>query len=153
MGLRGGGGKKVIKTIVKSKTTEKTVNADRALYEQAFVNALELHKATHHNFRDMIKTMTLKQLETLRDFIIHNKSTNDQKVMAIAEYLPVFEPLNVVAMKVNAAMEQMKLLTENSLSEQCSDKDGNINMNLVLEVVKFRIEFKKENEKDDTMAF
>ena len=96
--------------------------------------------------------MTLKQLETLRDFIIHNKSTNDQKVMAIAEYLPVFEPLNVVAMKVNAAMEHMKQLIENSLSEQCSDKDGNIKMNLVLEVVKFRIEFKKENEKDDTMA-
>ena len=152
MGLRGGG-KKVIKTIVKSKTTEKTVDADRALYEQAFVNALDLHKATHLNFKEVTKAMSLKQLETLRDFIIHNKSTNDKKVMAIAEYLPVFEPLNVVAMKVNAAMEQMKLLTENSLSEQCSDKDGNIKMNLVLEVVKYRIEFKKENEKGDTMAF
>ena len=151
MGLRGGG-KKVIKTIVKSKTTEKTVDADRALYEQAFVNALDLHKATHLNFKEMIKVMSPKQLETLYDFLIHNKSTNDKKVMSIAEYLPVFEPLNLVAMKVNAAMEQMKLLTENSLSEQCSDKDGNIKMNLVLEVVKYRIEFKKENEKDDTMA-
>ena len=94
--------------------------------------------------------MTLKQLETLRDFIIHNKSTNDQKVMAIAEYLPVFEPLNVVAMKVNAAMEHMKQLIENSLSDQCADEDGNIKMNTLLEVVKFRIEHKKE--KDDEMA-
>ena len=37
----GGGGKKVIKTIVKSRSTEKTVDADRSVYEQAFVNALE----------------------------------------------------------------------------------------------------------------
>ena len=61
MGLRGGGGgKKVIKTIVKSKSTEKTVDADRSVYEQAFVNALELHKETHLNFRDIIKSVSLK---------------------------------------------------------------------------------------------
>ena len=64
-------------------------------------------------------------------------------------------PLHVVATKVNAAIEQLKLLVENSLSEQCSYKDGNIKLNLVLEEVKFRIEFKNESEKekDDTMAF
>ena len=151
MGLRGGV-KKVIKTIVKSKTTEKTVDADRPLYEQAFVNALDFHKATHLNSKEMIKVMSPKQLETLRDFIIHNKTTNDKKIAVIAEYLPIFEPLNVVAMKVNAAMEQLKILVENSLSDQCSDKDGNIKMNSVLEVVKFRIEYKKESEKESDMA-
>ena len=57
-----------------------------------------------------------------------------------------------MAMKVNAAMEQMKLLVENSLSDQCSDKDGNIKMNSVLDVVKFRIEYKKESEKESAMA-
>ena len=154
MGLRGGGGKKVIKTIVKSKTTEKTVDADRSVYEKAFVNALELHKATHLNFKEMIKSMSLKQLGHAPGR--HSSQvveTTDRKVMMIAEFLPIYEPLHVVSMKVNAAMEHMKQLTENSLSEQCADKDGIIKMNLVLEVVKYRIEFKKENEKGDTMAF
>ena len=96
--------------------------------------------------------MSLKQLETLRDLIVHQKSNTDKKVMTIAEYLPIYEPLHVVAMKVNAAMEHMKPLTENSLSEQCADEDGNIKMNSVLEVVKFRIEYKKENEKEEAMA-
>ena len=96
--------------------------------------------------------MSLKQLETLQDFILHNKSNNDKKVSAISEYLPIYEPLHLVAMKVNAAMEQMKLLVESSLSDQCSDKDGNIKMNSVLDVVKFRIEYKKESEKESAMA-
>ena len=72
--------------------------------------------------------------------------------MMIAEYLPIYKPLHVVAMKVNAAIEHMKQLTENSLSDQCADEDGNIKMNTVLEVVKFRIEYSKENEKEDAMA-
>ena len=107
---------------------------------------------TRINFKEIIKTMTMGQLELLRDFILRHKSNNDKKVSAISEYLPIYEPLHLAAMKVNAAMEQMKLLVESSLSDQCSDKDGNIKMNSVLEVVKFRIEFKRENEKDDTMA-
>ena len=97
-------------------------------------------------------TMSPKQLETLRDFISHHKSKNDKKIMSIAERLPIYEPLHVLAMKVNAAMEHMKQLIENSLSDQCADEDGNIKMNTVLEVVKFRIEYKKENEKEDAMA-
>ena len=88
----------------------------------------------------MIKPMTLRQLVVLRDYLIHHKSNVDNKVNAIAEHLPIYEPLHVVAMKVNAAIEHRKLLVENSLSEQCSDKDGNIKLNLVLEAVKFRIE-------------
>ena len=136
----------------KSRSTEKTVDADRSVYEQAFVNALELHKATHLNFREMIKSMSLKQLETLRDFIVHHKSNTDNKVMTIAEYLPIYEPLHVVATNANAAMEHMKQLIENSLIDQCSDEDGSIKMNSVLEVVKFRIEYKQENEKEDDIA-
>ncbi|MFM7980470.1 MAG: ubiquitin-like protein, partial [Candidatus Fonsibacter sp.] len=62
--LRGGGGKKVIKTIVNSKSTENTVDADRSVYEKEVMNALELHKATHINFKEMIKAMSLKQFET-----------------------------------------------------------------------------------------
>jgi hypothetical protein len=77
-----GGGKKVIKTIVKSKTTENTVDADRPVYEKAFMNAVELHKAAHLNFKEMIKTMSLKQLETLHNFILHNKSTNDKNELS-----------------------------------------------------------------------
>ena len=129
---------------VKSKSTEKTVDADRSVYENAFVNALELHKATHLNFKESIKTMSLKQLEILRAFILHNKSNTDKKVMMIAEYLPIYEPLHIVAMKVNAAMEHVKQLTEESLTDQCGDEEGNIKMTAVLEVVKFRIAQKRE---------
>ena len=96
--------------------------------------------------------MSLKQLETLREFIVHHKSNTVRKVMTISEYLPIYEPLHLVAMNVNAAMEHMKLLIENSLSEQCSDEDGNVKMNSVLEVVKFRIAYTKENEKEYKMA-
>ena len=120
--------------------------------KKAFANALELHKATHLNCREMIKSMSLKQLETLREFIVHHKSNTDKKVMTIAEYLPIYGPLHVVAMKVNAAMGHMKQLVENSLSEQCSDEDGSIKMNSVLEVVKVRIAYTQENEKEDAMA-
>ena len=51
MGLRGGGGKKVIKTIVKTKSTEKTVDADQSVYEKAFLNAMEVHKVSKINFQ------------------------------------------------------------------------------------------------------
>ena len=59
--------------------------------------------------------------------------------MAIAKYLPIFESLNTVAMKVNAAMEHMRQLTYDSLSDECGDQDGNIKMPTVLDAVKFRI--------------
>ena len=153
MGLRGGGGKKVIKTIVKSKSTEKTVDTDRSVYEQAFMNAMEVHKVTRVSFKEIIKTMALPQLELLRDFILHHKSNNDKKAMAIAEYLPIFDSLNTVAMKVNAAIEHTRQLTYDSLSDECGDEEGNIKMSIVLEAVKFRIEHKKEEKvKGDEMA-
>ena len=68
----------------------------------------------------------------------------------IAEYLLIYEPLHIVAMKVNAAMEHVKQLTADSLTNQCGDEEGNIRMTAVLEVVKVRREHKKE--KDDEMA-
>ena len=149
MGLRGGGGKKVIKTIVKTKSTEKTVDADQSVYEKALLNAMEVHKVSMINFKEILKSMTMPQLELLRDFLLHHKSNNEKKAMTIAEYLPTFEPLNIVSMKVNAAMEHMRELTFDSLCDQCGDEEGNIKMNIVLESVKFRIEHKKEEE----MAF
>ena len=149
----GGGKKKVIKTIVKSKSTEKTVDTDRSVYEQAFMNAMEVHKVTRVSFKEIIKTMALPQLELLRDFILHHKSNNDKKAMAIAEYLPIFDSLNTVAMKVNAAIEHTRQLTYDSLSDECGDEEGNIKMSIVLEAVKFRIEHKKEEKvKGDEMA-
>ena len=72
--------------------------------------------------------------------------------MSIAEYLPIFEPLNIVAMKINAAMEHMRQLTYDSLCDQCGDADGNLKIPAVLEVVKFRIEHKKESDKESNMA-
>ena len=148
MGLRGGGGKKVIKTIVKSKSTEKTVDTDRSVYEKAFVNALELHRATNVNFKELLKGMSVQQLEELRDFILHHKSTNDRKILQLAEYLPVYKPMNLVAMKINAAMDHLKELLQENLCEQCGDQEGNIKMNLVIEAIKFRIEHTKESGND-----
>ena len=60
--------------------------------------------------------------------------------------------MNIVAMKINAAMEHMRQLTYDSLCDQCGDKDGNIKINTVIEVVKFRIEHKTESEKESDMA-
>ena len=101
------------------------------------------------NFKEIQKSLTMPQLELLRDFILHHKSNSERKALTIAEYLPTFEPLNIVSMKVNAAMEHMRELTFDSLCDQCGDEEGNIKMNIVLESVKFRIEHKKEEE----MAF
>ena len=114
---------------------------------------MEVHKVTRVSFKEIIKTMALPQLELLRDFILHHKSNNDKKAMTIAEYLPIFDSLNTVAMKVNAAMEHMRQLTHDSLSDECGDEEGNIKMQIVLEAVKFRIEHKKEEKvKGDEMA-
>ena len=73
----------------------------------------------------------------LRDFILHQRSNNDKKAMAIAKDLPIFESLNTVAMKVNAAMEHMRQLTYDSLSDECGDQDGNIKMPAVLKQSSF----------------
>ena len=53
--------------------------------------------------------------------------------------------MNLVAMKINAAMDNLKDLLQESLSEQCGDKEGNLKMNLLVEAIKFRIEHKKES--------
>ena len=92
---------------------------------------------TRISFKEIIKTMAMPQLELLRDFILHHKSNNDKKAMAIAEYLPIFDSLNTVAMKVNAAMEHMRQLTYDSLSDECGDQDGNIKMPTVLKQSSF----------------
>ena len=73
--LRGGGGKNVIKTIVKSKSIEKTVHTDLSVYEKAFMTAMEVHKVTRINFKEIVKYMTMGQLELLRDFILHQSRT------------------------------------------------------------------------------
>ena len=105
--------------------------------KQAFMTAMEVHKVTRISFKEIIKTMTMGQLELLRDFILRHKSNNDKKAMAIAEYLPIFESLHAVAMKVTAAMAHMRQLTYDSLSDECGDQDGNIKMPTVLKQSSF----------------
>ena len=94
--------------------------------KQAFMTAMEVHKVTRISFKEIIKTMAMPQLELLRDFILHHKSNNDKKAMTIAEYLPIFDSLNTVAMKVNAAIEHTRQLKYDSLSDECGDEEGNI---------------------------
>ena len=134
----------MIKTIVKSKPQEKTTGDDLNLAQQAFTDAVEINGLSEIDFKGTLKTMTVPQLEALKDYIQHNKSTNEKKALAIAEYLPRYESMNKLVGKFNTAMENLRQMTVDSLSHQCGDEDGNIKMPLILDEIKLRIGIKEE---------
>ena len=54
--------------------------------KKAYINAMEAHRVTMINFKEIIKSMTIEHLELLREFLVHHKANNEKKAMSIAEF-------------------------------------------------------------------
>ena len=148
LSLDGGvsGKKKVIKTIVKSKTSEKTIQADQPIHENAFADAIKISGMSEIDFKAELKGLSIAQLKELKEYILHDKTTAEKKASKIAEFLPMFANMNIVVMKFNTAIDNLKQMVLDSLSNQCADEDGDIKMSRVKEAVEIRIGIKEENQ-------
>ena len=130
-----GGVKKTIKTMVKSKITEKTVLGDKNVFETAFGTACEIHGATNIEFKDVLGEMTVEKLRELEHYLAHDKTPKDKKFIKLTEFLPKFKTMLKAQQKLNMAMEEMKRLLIDNLEGQYGDDDGNVVMDKVKTLV------------------
>ena len=121
-----GGVKKTIKTMVQSKTTEKTVLGDKNVFEVAFGTACEIHGATDIEFKDVLGEMTAEKLRELEHDLAHDKTPKDKKFLKLPEFLPKYEAMMKTQQKLNMAMEEMKRLLIDNLESEYGDDDGNV---------------------------
>jgi uncharacterized protein YutD len=126
-----GGVKKTIKTMVKSKATEKTVLGDKNVFETAFGNACEIHGATEVKFKQVLGDMAIEKLRELEHYLTHDKTPKDKKIIKVAEYVPKYETMMKTQQKLNMAMEEMKRLLIDNLEGDYGDDDGNVVMEKV----------------------
>ena len=70
-----GGGKKVIKSIIKSNTTDKILASDGALFEQTFKNAVMLNALTSIDMKTELSALSLEKLKELENTYCTTKPT------------------------------------------------------------------------------
>ncbi len=129
--LAGGVGKKVIKTIIKTKKSEKTQHNDLQLFESAFNDAVDIHNATAFNFKDELKNLSKADLNDMKDYLKHDKTPRDKKWPKLIEYVKKYENLKVVMNKINAAIDTLTNQMMEDLEENLSDEDGVVQMDKV----------------------
>ena len=139
----------MIKTILKSKTTEETQQADKAFYERAFVNAVQTHTATTFSFKDGLTTMTVEQLKDVRTYPTHDKTPKDKKFAKLIEFLAEYRDLEQVMGKLHVAMDTMRKLCLDDLEENFADADGVIQMEKVKDAITSRIAIAESLGMDD----
>jgi hypothetical protein len=132
MGLRGGG--KVIKKIIKTKSTETTVQSDGVFFEQSFKAALAIHSFTDISIKDSLLKMDLDKLKALYVCLKHDKSVVAKKVERLCEFLPEGIALEKAQHKINSAMYRLRNMTITSMEQE----DGSYDIKVLLEHKVFR---------------
>eukprot|EP00930_Biecheleria_cincta_P041502 TRINITY_DN2845_c0_g1_i1.p1 TRINITY_DN2845_c0_g1~~TRINITY_DN2845_c0_g1_i1.p1 ORF type:complete len:385 (+),score=92.42 TRINITY_DN2845_c0_g1_i1:66-1157(+) len=140
----GVGGKKVIKTIIKSKVTDKTVVADQRIFEESFVHSVRLTTLTSIDVKAALADASLEKLKEIERYIKHDRTNTDKKIPGIASFLPMLQTMEAAQCKINTAIDTAKTLVANYFEEHCSDEDGVIKLPKVLKLVEARIAIKEE---------
>ena len=134
-----GGTGRVIKTVLKSKTTDKTLHADKSLYENAFKHAVQAHAATTMEFKASLKSLSKGQLQELKSYLAHDNTPKDKKFAKLAEFTNEYKDLEAVQSKLAVAMDTMRKMMLNDLEANFGDEDGVIVMEKVKDAITSRI--------------
>ena len=137
-----GGASKVIKTHLKTKTTETTTSNDKSVYEQGYLKALALHSAQSIDIPDRLKKIEIDKLKELQEYLKKDKSTSLKKAEKIHEYLEEFSVLQSLQHKLNAALHRLKDLT----FEAIEDEEGKFDHKAFAEKVGNLIAVKEDND-------
>ena len=140
-GLRGGGkrGSNIIKTIVKSKTADKTLPSDSNLFTRVFTTSEAVNRTTSVNFQSLLKTMPLNDLKSLYEYLVHDRSKKDMKIQKVPEWCKEIKELLEVQKKVHTAIDLMSTLITDNLQEVFVDSEGEFSMKELIRAVDNRI--------------
>ena len=144
-----GGGKKVIKGIIKPNTTDKILASDGALFEQTFKNAVMLNALTSIDMQTELNTLSLEKLKELEHYILHDKTTNNKKVAGIISCLPRNQNFESCQCKINNALDMSKTLAAAYFQKRCADEGGGIKIAKILKLVEGRIAVQEEVRMSD----
>jgi hypothetical protein len=139
----------VIKTTLKSRATDKTVVADKTLYESAFLTATNTHALTTINFKNALEELSLASLMDMKEFVWHDRTTKDKKMPLLAEKLQPYKDMMAVQSKLNVAMDAFKTMLVEDLEATCGDADGVIQMEKVKDAITSRIAIAESLGMDD----
>ena len=140
-GLHGGGkrGSNMIKTVVKSKTADKTLPCDSILFTNVFNHSEAVTRTTSVNFQSMLKTMPLNDLKSLYEYLVHDRSKKDMKIQKVSEWCKEIKELLEVQKKVHTAIDLMSNLITDNLQEVFVDSEGEFSMKELIRAVDNRI--------------
>ena len=130
---------KVLKTIVKSRSTEKTVVADLPVYEKAFASAIAAHGSSAVSLKKELESFSIAELKEAKEYLIHDKSPKMFKYQKVVEFLPSFKAMERVQSKLAVAIEAMRKLVVEELETNHADSDGAISMDSVKDAITARV--------------
>ena len=149
--LLGGGkrGSNMIKTVVKSKTADKTLPCDSILFTNVFNHSEAVTRTTSVNFQSMLKTMPLNDLQSLYEYLKHDRSKKEMKIQKVAEWCKEIKELLEVQKKVHTAIDLMSNLITDNLQEVFVDSEGEFSMAELTRAVDNRIAVVKDEAMTD----
>ena len=100
--LKGGAPAGVIKSIVKSKVSDKTTQADMLKFQGAFAHASSLANSTTENITGIFKNLPVEALVKMKDYVEHDR-TPSKKPAGLASMLSPIAEMEEVRRKLNTA--------------------------------------------------
>ena len=138
--LRGGGKRgHVIKTVVKSKTADKTLPSDVNLFTKVFAHSEAINRTTSVNFLSMLKTMQISDLRSLYEYLVHDRSKKDMKIQKVSDWCKEIKELDTVQKNIHTAIDLMSTLITDNIQETFVDSEGEFSMKELIGAVDNRI--------------
>jgi hypothetical protein len=131
--------KKVLKTIIKAKISEKTLIADKAVYQTAFETACTIHASVTCSFSLNLENLKRSELQTLKDYLAHDRTNKTNKYQKLVEFCPNYKAMEAVQKKLAIAMDTMRQMIVDDLETNHGDDDAVIDMDKVKDVVTSRL--------------
>ena len=125
--------KKVIKSIIKSRSSEKTNQDDKALFESSFTTSAWVSAHSLIDFKECVRQLTLEEMSDMKEYLEHDRTTKDRKWLALAERLSPFKKMQLVQEKLNTSMDAFKNGIVENMEAVFGDADGNVQKNKLLE--------------------
>lgn len=119
-----------------------TFPQDMKQYEEAFSNAIKIH-TTEPVMKNEFQKLSLADLEKLKDYLKHDKTTLDKKLMKLHEYHPTFESINTVSTKLSAAIEVLESNVERAIRTEFVSQSGEFSMRELVNFIDITIGIKK----------
>jgi hypothetical protein len=145
LSIKGRGGARVIKSIVKSKALDKIREVDRPMFQQALDTGILVNNATAFSLRGEINAMNLQDLTSLKEYLTNkNKKTSNMVLLkGIYEQIASYKNMANTMCKLAASMEHLKQLIHDDIDGNWIDDSGVAKMDSMKELVSNRLAVKE----------